>query len=94
MTSAAKSASSRMPPGEGSAARRRWLSMSNSGSSTQTGWPSRIGTSTRRRWKTGARGMRSLISWRIRRNEYPPGTVDGSKTAVMATCMWRVGVSM
>ena len=68
--------------------------MSNSGSSTQTGWPRRIGTSTRRRWKTGARGMRSLISWRIRRNEYPSGTVEGSKTAVMATCMWRVGVSM
>ena len=94
MTSAAKSPSSRMPPGAGSAARRRWLSMSNSGSSTQTGWPRRIGTSTRRRWKTGASGIRSLISWRIRRNEYPPGTVAGSKTAVMATCMCSVGVSM
>ena len=43
-------------PGEGSAARRRWLSMSNSGSSTQTGWPSRNGTSTSRRWKTGEQG--------------------------------------
>ncbi len=64
MTSAAKSPSSRMPPGAGRAARRRWLSMSNSGSSTQTGKPSRRGTSTRRRWKTGASGMRSLMSWR------------------------------
>ena len=69
MTSAAKSPSSRMPPGDGSAARRTWLSMSNSGSSTQTGMPRRSGTSTSRRWKTGASGMRSLISWRTRRNE-------------------------
>ena len=36
-TSAANSASSRIPPGEGRAARRRWLSMSKCGSSTQIG---------------------------------------------------------
>ena len=48
-TSAAKSASSRMPPGEGRAARCTWLSISNSGSSTQAGCPSRRGTSTNRR---------------------------------------------
>ena len=94
ITSAAKSPSSRIPPGDGSVARRRWLSMSNSGSSTQTGWPSRSGTSTNRRWKTGTSGMRSLMSWRTRRKEYPPGTVEGSNTAVMATCMCSVGVSM
>src|ERR1035437_6046146 len=67
--------------------------MSKSGSSTHTGWPQRNGTSTRRRAKTGARGSLSAMSSFIRANEYPPGTVAGSTTDVMTTCIWRFGLS-
>ena len=67
--------------------------MSKSGSSTHTGWPRRNGTSTSRRWNTGAIGTRPAMSSFMRANEYPPGTVDGSNTVAIATCMWSVGVS-
>ncbi len=92
-TSPTNRANSSTPPGAGSAEWRMWYSMSNAGSSTQYGWPRRKGTSTSRLRKIGASSKRELTSSRILSKEYPPGTVDGSKTAAIETCMCRLGVS-
>ncbi len=87
------SPSSRRPPGAGQPMRRMWKSMSKSGSSIHTGWARFSGTSTSRRRNGGTRWMRPRMNSLRFSNEYPPGTVDGSTTMVMATCMWLVGFS-
>ena len=46
-----------------------------------------------RRRNGGSRWSRLSTRSRTFSNEYPPGTVEGSKMAVAATCMWFVAVS-
>ncbi len=87
-TRATTSASSRRPPGAGSAVRCRWKSRSNRSSSTHTGRARFPGTGRTRCLRRGARWRRAS---RVRRTSSkgsrPSGRVEGSSRDTPATCM-------
>ena len=87
------SASSRAPPGAGTATWRTWKSRSKPGSSIQSGWWIPNGTRTTRRRNGGSVSSRLSISCFIVSAVKPPGTSVGSRTATAIRCMWLLGVS-